>query len=234
MKRILIGTCFALPLLAPAISRAQAVQTPPATPVPAADSSSGDGGSSVMFRVGGIMMNGERNSDFNKSVQQGTGSVKGVEVILRGGGIGLSFRSLSGTFTATGSNVPDVISADANLLLGPPAFTISVGASRRALSSTLGTRTFDFGRAGLQMSFLIGGSGFRAQVGGWGYVPADPDMMKIGGEGEASLIYTFPVIPIYLQAGYRTEVFTSKTASSETPEEVRGLRIGGGIQFGGK
>jgi hypothetical protein len=29
-------------------------------------------------------------------------------------------------------------------------------------------------------------------------------------------------------------VFTAKTLTTQTPEEVRGLRLGGGIQFGGK
>ena len=58
--------------------------------------------------------------------------------------------------------------------------------------------------------------------------------MKPGGEGEGSIIYTPPRAPIYFEFGYRTEVFTTKTATASTPEEVRGLRIGAGMQFGGK
>jgi hypothetical protein len=113
---------------------------------------------------------------------------------------------------------------------------VSVGAARRALSTTQITQIYTFGRLGVQLSYLIGGTGVRAQVGGWGYVPSSTDAarMKPGGEGEGSIIYTPPSLPIYFEFGYRTEVFTAKTLTSQTPEEVRGLRLGAGIQFGGK
>src|SRR5207253_5000031 len=144
----------------------------------------------------------------------------------------LSGRSLDGTFDGQ----PDVISADVNLLLGPPVFTVSLGASKRALSTPLTTYVYTFGRVGVQTGFLIGGSGLSAQIGAWGYVPAstDTDRMKIGGEGEGSIIYTPAKIPIFFQFGYRAEVFTIKTATSQTTEEVRGLRIGAGVEFGGR
>jgi len=195
------------------------------------------GPSGFIFRVGGFTGTAERNYAFNKNVQAGSGSLKGVEVLLRSSFIGISARSQSGTFTNTvgGAQQPDVIGADANLLLGPPAFTVSLGVAKRALSSTLATQVYTFARAGVQLSYVIGGSGLRAQVGAWGYAPPSSDStMKVGGEGEGSLIYTLPRVPVYLQLGYRTEVFTSKTKTTETPEEVRGLRIGGGLQFGGK
>ena len=235
MRRFLIVAAYIAAL--PSMARSQAEARPPAS----SDSTPpGPTSSSFTFRVGGFTMNGQRNYAFNKSVQSGTGSLKGIEVLLRGGAVGLSARSLTGTFTTqpSGAAQPDVTSADVNLLLGPPAFTVSVGASKRALTNNkLGvTQVYTFGRVGAQMSFLIGGSGMRGQVGAWGYVPSstDADRMKIGGEGEGSIIYSPPRIPIYLQLGYRTEVFTAKTLTTQTPEEVRGLRLGGGIQFGGK
>lgn len=178
-------------------------------------------------------MSPERNSVSNKIPATRPGSMKGVEVLLRGSGAGISVRSLSGTFGQIG-----VISADANLLLGPPGFTLSVGGSKRATTVKIGTKDFSqvftFARVGVQMSFLVGGSRLRAQVGGWGYVPTEVKEMKIGGEGEASIIYTPPVVPIYVQLGYRTEVFTSKSGTTLAPEEIRGLRLGAGFQFGGK
>jgi hypothetical protein len=227
---LITAACIAaLPTLAAAQA---AVPAPPASTDSVSNESSG-----FMFRVGGFTGTAERNYAFNNSATAGTGSLKGIEAVLRGSGIGLSFRSLTGSFTNTiGGGAPLVVtSADASLLLGPQAFTVFVGASKRALSySTLATQVYTFGRLGVQMSFLIGGTGLRAQVGGWGYIPTD-STMKIGGEGEGSIIYTPPRIPVYFQLGYRTEVFTSKSSSTNTtPEEVRGLRIGGGIQFGGK
>jgi hypothetical protein len=192
-------------------------------------------------------MNGERSYAFNNTVNSGSGSLKGVEVLLRGSGVGLSVRSQTGTFktalycdptgcSSTTGTQPDVTSADVSLLLGPRAFTVFLGGSKRALTDVdLGvTQVYTFARVGAQMSFIIGGSGLSAQIGGWGYVPSEPEKMKLGGEGEGSIIYTPGKLPVFIQLGYRTEVFTSKTLTTQTPEEVRGLRLGGGIQFGGK
>jgi hypothetical protein len=241
VRRILIAACI---VALPATVRAQVQQTgSPAPQAATTDASS----SSFVFRVGGFVVNGQRNFAFNNTQESGTGSVKGVDLLLRGGGVGLAVRSLTGSFTtasfcdasgcsATSGAQRDVTSADASLLLGPPAFTVWLGGSKRALTNNaLGaTQVYTFARVGAQMSFVIGGSGMTGQVGAWGYAPSDPKIMKIGGEGEGSIIYSPPHLPVYLQLGYRTEVFTAKTLTTQTPEEVRGLRLGGGIQFGGK
>jgi hypothetical protein len=184
------------------------------------------------IRAGGFMVNGERASVFNHNVISTTGNVKGVEVLLRGTGGGIQVRSLESAF----GSPPDVINADASVILGPPAFSIFVGGGRRALTSTVGTNVFTFGRAGLQMTFNIGGTGLRGQLGGWGVmaIPDDQERMDPGAEGEASILYSPPKIPLFVQLGYRNEMFKSKTPSTTMPEEVRGLRLGGGIQFGGK
>ena len=234
MRRFIITAAACLAALPAFVAAQAAAATPtPATAVQPVKSDSGpDDPSNFTFRAGGFTVSGQRNYAFKNTAQTATGSVKGIDVLLRGSGAGISARSLSGTFAGQ----PDVISADVNLLLGPPAFTVFLGGSKRALSDPkLGTQVCTFARVGVQLSFLIGGSGLRAQVGGWGYVPAPNDTtMKIGGEGEGSIIYTPSRVPIFFQLGYRNEVFTSKTRSTTTPEEVRGLRLGAGIQFGGK
>jgi hypothetical protein len=194
----------------------------------AADSANKD--TDFEFRAGGYLLNGERNSNFNNSLATGTGNVQGIEVLLRGGGVGLYGKSIMGSF---GGGQPDVISADANLLLGVPEFSLMGGYGRRALKSSLGTQVYSYFRGGAMMSFIIGGSGLKATLNGAGYVPQDASTMKIGGEGEGSIIYSPPQFPVYVQFGYRTEVFTTKTSTVSAPEEVRGLRIGGGILFGG-
>lgn len=199
----------------------------------AADSSAAPPGAKKWeVRLGGFMISGERNAGFNNTVRTSTGSVKGVEALLRASGAGIQVRSSESAF----GSPPDVINADASLLLGPPSFTIFVGGAKRALTSTLGTQLYTFARVGLQMTFTVGGTGLRGQVGGWGYapVPEDKDRMDIGGEGEASILYSPQRLPLFVQLGYRNEVFKSKTATTATPEEVRGLRLGAGIQFGGK
>jgi hypothetical protein len=226
LRRLLITAACCVAALS-GLSRAQA----PARGVKSDSTASNPNG--FTFRLGGFMVNAERNSALSKTtVQTGTGSLKGVDLLLRGSGVGISARSLAGTF----ANQPDVIGADVDLLLGPPAFTVTVGGARRALSTPQLTQIYTFGRIGVQLSYLIGGSGIRAQVGGAGYIPSSQDAtrMKPGGEGEGSIFYTPPAVPIYFEFGYRTEVFTTTSGLARTPEEVRGLRIGAGMQFGGK
>jgi hypothetical protein len=220
MNKVLIATLL---IALPAMASAQA----------AADTSiKAPSAKKWEIRLGGFMVNGERNAAFNNNVSTTTGSLKGVEALLRAPGIGIQVRSSESAF----GSPPDVVNADVSLILGPPVFSVFVGGGKRAIYSTLGTNAFTFARAGLQMTFGIGGTGLRGQFGGWAYVPGpeDKDRMEMGGEGEASILYSPPRVPLYLQIGYRTEVFKSKTPSTATPEEVRGLRLGAGIQFGGK
>lgn len=191
--------------------------------------------SSVELRVGGIMISGERSYEFYNTVENATGSVKGVDFLLRGRAAGISFRSLSGTF----GDQPNVTSADARLLLFPQVFSIVVGAGRRALWSELNADApaqFDVGIAGISSTIGIGGTGLRTNINAAVYVPGGQtkDRIKGGMEGEASLIYTPPRVPLFVQLGYRTELFTSKGPNFETPEELRGIRVGGGLQLGGR
>lgn len=190
-------------------------------------------GSSWELRVGGIMMvSAQRNSEFFSKVSESTGSVKGVDALLRGSGFGLSFRSLSGNF---GTSQPQVISADARILLGPQGFSINAGASRRLLYTTTGSKMFEFALGGVSMTWNIGGSGVRTLISADYYYPIRDasKKMKNGMEGEAGFIWRLPAVPFYVQVGYRTEVFNQLTNSVQQPEEVRGVRVGGGIQFGG-
>jgi hypothetical protein len=228
MKKILIAAaCLgALPLVA-------AAQAAPST---ALDTGTTATGMAVArkweIRGGGFMISGERSSALSNTVSTATGSVKGVEVLMRGTGGGIYFRSSESAF----GSPPDVINADASVIIGPPGFSIFAGGSRRAITSGAATNLFTFARVGLQMTFMVGATGLRGQVGGWGYVPIpdDKERMDIGGEGEASILYSPPRVPLFIQLGYRNEVFKAKTATTNIPEQVRGLRVGAGIQFGGK
>ena len=188
------------------------------------------------FRVGGYYVNGERNTFFHQTPQSATGNLTGFEMLMRTSGIGLSVRYYDGQF----GTQPDVIAADANLLLGARVFSVEGGYAKRALSSSLGTTVYTFARAGVHMEWVVGGTGLTTVLRGSYYVPAGSSTgagqgdIQSGMDGEASLIYNFPGIPLFVQAGYRTEVFTAKVSASQVPEEGRGLRLGGGIQFGGK
>lgn len=207
-------------------------QTTPPAPSDTASGSAMAAARKWEIRGGGFMISGERNSALSNNVSTATGSVKGVEVLMRGTGGGIYFRSSESAFASP----PDVINADASIIIGPPGFSIFAGGSRRAITSATATNLFTFARVGLQMTFMVGATGLRGQVGGWGYVPIpdDKERMDIGGEGEASILYSPQRIPLFIQLGYRNEVFKAKTTTTNIPEQVRGLRLGAGIQFGGK
>jgi hypothetical protein len=193
------------------------------------------------FRVGGFMVSGERNYEYYNSVTSTKGSIRGVEVVLRGTGAGLYARSLSGTFGAQ----PKVISADARVLLFPPIFTIYGGVGKRALSGIV-DKVYDFAAAGISSTVSIGGTGLRTYISGGVLIAPDKAASgaaaaknpSTGIETEAALYFKPPRIPLFLMAGYRTETFTAVSSSGSStikaPEEVRGLRFGGGIQFGGR
>jgi hypothetical protein len=237
-RRILV--CSAMLAVATALS-AQATSAP-ATSVPAAVPAVAKGGPKrAEFRIGGFMLNGERSYDYSNTVRTATGQIKGVEVLMRAPGIGIYVRSLSGEFDGQ----PQVISADARLLLFPPVFTVFGGVGKRALSSSLSTLIYDVTMIGISSTSNIGGTGWRTHISG--AVLISPDKSATGAsaitqssrgiEGEAAIFYRFPRIPLFFTVGYRTEIFTGSSGPAATavksPEEVRGVRIGGGIQFGG-
>lgn len=207
-------------------------QMPAAPTAPASAKPSSSRGE---FRVSGFTINGDRSFDFNNTVANETGSVKGVEVLLRAKFAGLMVRSMTGEF----GTQPHVTSADARILLFPPVFTIMVGAGRRALWSDLNATSpsqYDIGLAGVSSTVAIGGSGLRTNLSAAVFAPVaeSQDKLKGGLEGEASILYRLPKVPLFLQLGYRTELFTTKAGTRETPEEVRGIKLGGGLQLGGR
>lgn len=201
------------------------------------------GGRGGELRVGAFMINSERSMEFNNALTTKTAPIKGIDVLLRAKFIGLQFKSLTSEFEGQ----PNITSADARLLLFPRVFSIMIGAGRRALWSTLNATSptqFDIGIAGVSSTVTIGGTGLRTNLSAAMYIPAGGKAstgpstggaaMDKGMEGEASLLYRLPKVPLFLQVGYRTEVFTSKSGARTTPEEVRGLKVGGGLQLGGR
>lgn len=226
-------------LLGASAAGAQAPIGMPAAPVAPAVK----GGSSAELRIGGFMINSERSMEFNNAVTTKTAPIKGLDVLARAKFIGLQFKSLTSEFEGQ----PNITSADLRLLLFPKQFSIMIGAGRRALWSSLNESSptqFDLGMAGVSSTITIGGTGLRTNFMAAMYIPAGQKSAATAGvssaeldkgmEGEASLMYTVPKLPLFLQVGYRTEVFTSKAGTRTTPEEVRGLKVGGGLQIGGR
>ena len=216
-----------------------AAQTPAAPVAPVVKPKGGG-----ELRVGGFMINSERSMEFNSAVTTKTAQMKGIDVLMRAKFIGLQVKSLTSEYEGQ----PNITSADARILLFPRVFSVMLGAGRRALWSTLNATSptqFDLGIAGVSMTHTIGGTGLRTNFSAAMYLPVGQKPAAAGTsssgaeldkgmEGEASVLYTPPKLPFFIQIGYRTEVFTAKNGTSTTPEEVRGLKIGGGLQIGGR
>lgn len=222
-----------------------AIAQAPTTPTPAQAQASIPKPGGGEFRVGGVMISGERSTDFANNVTTGSGSMQGVDVVLRAKAIGLQIKSLSGTFDGQ----PNVTSADARILLFPPAFSVMLGAGRRALWSDLNADSPTIHNvviAGVSSTAVIGGSGLRTnfsaallaakKAGKVASTSSGAAASKVdkGLEGEASVLWRLPKTPLYVQVGYRTEVFTLTSGTRTTPEEVRGMKIGGGLVLGGR
>ena len=222
------------------VAGAQAGTVPAAPTAPVVKS--GAGGE---LRVGGFMVNSERSMEFNGTVTTKNAPLKGIDVLARARFIGIQFKSLTSEFEGQ----PNITSADVRLLLFPRVFTVMVGAGRRALWSALNESSptqFTIGMAGVSSTATIGGTGLRTNLSATMYIAGGPTspgnasasasqaQLDKGMEGEASILYSPPKVPVYIQVGYRTEIFTAKSGTRTTPEEVRGLKIGGGLQLGGR
>ena len=193
------------------------------------------------LRLSGFSMNADRSLAFaSPTPTTKTAPIRGVDFLIRGRFAGIAVRSYSSADFDKGTNIqPNITSADARLLLFPQVFTVMVGAGRRALWTELNKTSpnvYDIGIAGISSTSNIGGSGVRTNIQAAVFVPAGKakDKLKGGMEGEASVSYVFPVVPLFVQVGYRTEVFTTKGSTGETPELVRGVKVGAGLLLGGR
>lgn len=187
-------------------------------------------------RVGGIGVLATRNAAVNNGTGSATGMLGGVEAMFRSRVIGLTVRTLDGTFDASEGTAGNgqVTIGDLRLLVGPRFFTIEGGVGRRAFTDAIATRVFNYGTAGLRISLPLGGSGYEAQLGGNAYLGGkllnDSTNIITGFQGTTSLYYSIPKFPAYLMLGYRMEHVTVSSPNRVLPEEVSGLVLGVGLQ----
>ena len=187
------------------------------------------------LRIGVIFAPTQRNYVYGGSVSSGQGSIIGGEILARTKWVGLGARIQTGTYTEQ----LKIINGDIWIVAGHPALSLEGGFSRRAATNEVATQQYSFARLGARLTLRIGGSGLRASFGAWQYLAIGNDASRLTGgrEGETQLIYTLASAPIYFMLGYRAETFTTRALSvlaSTLPEEVHGLRLGAGLQWGGR
>lgn len=193
---------------------------------------------SVELLLGGITMPSKRNAAFLGSVGTASGSMSGGEFVIRGKPIGLAARYLTGDFAAdSGTQAAGKIELiEARLVLGPRAFGLEGGGVRRTLTTSVGTATWYYVRAGIRSQIAIGASGFHATFAGAYYPFVKRDgVTKAGGKGyeaETALMYARKGIPVYIQLGYRFQSLDPDNGSgSVEPDEISGVVISAGLRL---
>lgn len=186
------------------------------------------------FRLTALAAPTIRNAALAGAASQGTGSGGTIELLARTGGFGVHVR----TFGADLERGLGIANGDVRLLLGPQAFSVEVGGTRRVLAGPLATASNTFGRVGVRSTFALGGSGIRGMVGGWalsGVQLAKGVSTATGLEAETALLFYPTKLPVFVQLGYRAEALkVTLTNGSLAPEELGVVTLGGGLSFGGR
>jgi hypothetical protein len=178
---------------------------------------------------------------------EGTGAARsasttlsGAEFMLRSAdGAGMFGRYESGTIAGPDNNpvAGKVEVLDGRFILGTRSFALVVGYLARTSRVDDESRRIGLGRAGLEIGRAFEGAGFMVNVGGY-YLrtirAAKKDSLEADGlEGETSIVYAPPRWPVYVQVGYRREVFNHKKEDLVLRREELGKFIlGVGIQSG--
>lgn len=174
------------------------------------------------FMVGGVTQSTWRSM---RTVSEGGGtqfnrvqsSLRGGEVMLRGGGAGIYLRYLSGDFGGQGSgNAGGELSlGDARLLLGPRVFSLEFGYQRREYGEASGLTPLNLWRGGARFHLDLGPSGLGVFMAGSAVFRIEDDqepsgssflgeVSLAGSEAETGLIYQAPRgLPFFARLGYR-------------------------------
>ena len=187
----------------------------------------------VDLRIGGITGGTRRDVSVNNEVTDRLdASVKGFEAYLgaKGGGVGLGGRILNGTY-----GTDDFTQREARLFVGENWFRLEGAYGERSLVGTDSTVLFI--RAGARSIVQVGGTGVSISISGaktfqgdFSHSRSDGSRKPDGWEGESSVFYTAPKIPIYVQLGYRADYFKFQGRA----EHMNGIVFGMGIWLGGR
>ena len=169
-----------------------------------------------------------------------TARLNGVDFLARStksGGI--QARYLKGEFDGplTDASAGPLEYIDGRVLIGPRKFAVHLGYLGRTQNYNEEKRRFDLARGGVQMTYQFEGAGIGLNLAG-SYLrtitKAKDDSLEADGfEGETSLLYAVPRVPVFVQLGYRREIFNiSKESNNLRREEVSGVLLSVGVHYG--
>lgn len=181
-------------------------------------------------RLAGILMSTTRGAVQGAGpYQEATGSLRGADVLLRFGGIGVRGRLLSGDL---GSGDPgligDFMSREVALIVGPRAIALEGGLGER--TATVGDSVPEFGtlRFGLRSEWGLARGAVRISFSGGvllrGTISNINLAERAGKDAEVSvLVQPSHRVPLFVQVGYRYETLDEPSVLNGWVEEVEGV-----------
>lgn len=177
-------------------------------------------------------------------VYRSSANVSYVEFVARAAdGSGAHLRYETGKFPATGSLGTSDLSAgvtediDGRLMLGGRRFAFVAGYLLRKFDYQAAEKRLGLARAGVEGGYLFGGAGFAVSLGG-SYIrtltQAKEDSLEADGiEGQTTLTYAPRMLPVYVQLGYRRDLFALRKESNVLRRyETSRVTLAVGLQSG--
>lgn len=188
----------------------------------------------IEARVGGVGLLSHRSARFEGVVGTGSGTLMGLEVLLRHRYLGLAAQTFAGAFAADSgfAAIGDIRSTSVRLLLGPRVIAADVGYGNRAFSGSFATRHWSYLRIGARSTLPIGATDLSAEVGFAVYAGLNgvTDGRAGGRQADTRLIYAPARFPLYVAIGYLAERFNVPD-QSDILEEVNGLLLTAGARI---
>lgn len=167
-------------------------------------------------------------------------NLTGVEFVAKdNGGAGIQLRyasaEIAGPATSIASGKLEYV--DGKLIIGSKAFALTTGYRLRTFRYPVSDRRMHFAHAGAQAGYRFHGAGLELNAGASYFRSLKKDkvdsLQVTGLEGETSVMYTVPRLPLYVGLGYRREVFDLKRGGVfPRREELGGLLLTVGVQSG--
>lgn len=166
--------------------------------------------------------------------------LNGVEFVarsIRSGGVQLRYMKGDLDGPTTDASAGPLEYVDGRLLIGPRNFAVGLGYRGRTQTFNQEKRRFDLARGGVQMTYQFEGAGVGFTFAG-SYLrtvtKSKVDSLEAEGfEGETGVLYAVPKLPVFLQLGYRRELFrVFRKDDTLQREEVSGVLLSLGVQYG--
>lgn len=192
-------------------------------------------------RFGGLSMRLARAvAAANGAVTRADANLAGVEFVAKdAGGAGVQLRyaasEIAGSPSSTAAGKLEYV--DGKLFIGSRMFAVTTGYRLRTFRYPLTDRRLHLAHAGAQAGYRFAGAGVELAASG-SYLRSlrkdKSDSLETSGlEGETSITYAVPRLPLYLGLGYRRELFDLKRGNTfPRREELGGLMLTIGVQTG--